>query len=92
MNERQSKPDLVEMACPRCQRNAWAERGAQMLCQSCVNEFLARNVGLMEEVDDRLGPDQVVPLTDPREGTIERAALKDGFIPGQEGPHGGGTG
>lgn len=88
-------PVLEKFECPRCKRQAVAEQGSQMLCQPCTNEFLARNVGMMQPVVD-LGEQQVVPLTDPLEGTIERAALKDGvgpdFLPGVEGPHGGGTG
>ena len=68
--QRIPKPDLVELECPRCKRTAWAERGAQSLCQPCVNEFLARNVGLMVE---RVEEDEVIPL--PPAG---------GFAPGGE--------
>ena len=45
--------------CERCGRKAVAEANAQMLCQNCVNEFLARNVGVMQPFE----PEQkVVPL------------------------------
>lgn len=57
-------PVLAKFECPRCKRQAVAEEGSQMLCQPCVNEFLARNVGMMQPVtepDERQG---VIPLDD----------------------------
>ena len=44
---------IPELAVYRCQdpnhQPQVAEKGATLLCQQCVNEFLARNVGLMAQ-------------------------------------------
>jgi DNA-directed RNA polymerase subunit RPC12/RpoP len=44
--------EVVTMKCATCGGTAEAERGSKILCQTCVTEFLARNVGLMEEEKD----------------------------------------
>ena len=62
MQEEVKIPTLAKFECPRCKRQAVAEEGSQMLCQPCVNEFLARNVGMMEPVEERLTQQDVVPL------------------------------
>lgn len=43
-------PELVVLGCRTCGRKAVSEKGSQMLCQHCVNEFLARNIGMMVPV------------------------------------------
>lgn len=58
-------PDLRVYRCPRCARKAVSEVGSTLLCQPCVNEFLARNVGIMNEFieEDPAGhAEEVVPL------------------------------
>lgn len=60
-------PTLTKYECPRCKRQAVAEVDSQMLCQSCVNEFLARNVGMMQEVSDPRQA-EIVPLDQPTQG------------------------
>lgn len=57
-------PELAIYQCPRCERKSVAEAGSQLLCQPCVNEFLARNVGMMQPVVENEMPlqEQVVPL------------------------------
>lgn len=42
-------PVMAHYKCPTCGASAVAETGGQLLCQQCVNQFLARNVGMMEE-------------------------------------------
>jgi DNA-directed RNA polymerase subunit RPC12/RpoP len=42
-------PVMAAYKCPTCGASAVAETSAQLLCQQCVNQFLARNVGMMEE-------------------------------------------
>ena len=54
--------EITEYQCNRCGKKAEAEAGSKMLCQSCVNEFLAANVGMMVEVPEEAGPPQVEPL------------------------------
>lgn len=75
MNEEVTIPTLAKFECPRCKRQAVAEEGSQMLCQPCVNEFLARNVGMMEPVEERLTQQDVVPLPPVETG--------GGFVPGE---------
>ena len=41
-------PELTVYQCVACGNQTVAEKGQQMLCNTCVNTFLARNVGLME--------------------------------------------
>ena len=36
-----------------------APKGSKLLCQGCVNDFLARNVGIMEEVQAEEAPKPV---------------------------------
>jgi len=48
-NEQQPIPIFVRIICPTCGRKGVAEKGKQVICESCVNEFLARNVGIMQE-------------------------------------------
>lgn len=43
-------PQLVHVACSKCKGVAVAEKGQKVLCQNCVNEFLASKVGIMEEL------------------------------------------
>ena len=45
-------PDLAIYQCTACGHEQPAELGSQILCQNCVNKFLARNVGLMQAVPD----------------------------------------
>lgn len=43
-------PVFIRIECPTCGRKSVAEQGKQVICESCVNDFLARNVGLMRPV------------------------------------------
>ena len=45
-------PEFERIMCPTCGRTSVAEKGTQSLCQNCVNEFLAKNVGLMQAVPE----------------------------------------
>ena len=58
-------PELIKFECPRCRKQAVSEVGSQILCQSCVNEFLARNVGMMVPVAEDKPEQPVVPLEPP---------------------------
>jgi len=40
-------PVLCVFECPRCGRKGVYDVKAVTLCQSCVNEFLAKHVGVM---------------------------------------------
>jgi hypothetical protein len=63
-------PQLEVQQCNRCNRQVVVEVGSQTLCQQCVNEFLARNVGLMQPVVNE--PQGVIPLDAmPVEGGVE---------------------
>lgn len=65
MQERQPLPVFVHLTCPTCGGVGTAEKGSQVLCQNCVNVFLSKNVGLMEEViDNPNSPDLVLPTMD----------------------------
>lgn len=77
MNEEVTIPTLAKFECPRCKRQAVAEEGSQMLCQPCVNEFLARNVGMMEPVNNETddAAQGIVPLPPVDTG--------GGFVPGE---------
>ena len=41
--------NLTQYGCPSCGGVAVAEKGAFVLCQKCVGQYLASKVGLMEE-------------------------------------------
>ena len=43
-------PQLAVYRCGSCGEETVAAIGSQLLCQNCVNTFLARNVGVMEQV------------------------------------------
>lgn len=43
-------PTLAVFRCPTCGKQSVAESGNKIMCQECVNQFLAKNVGLMEEL------------------------------------------
>ena len=73
MQEEVTIPTLAKFECPRCKRQAVAEEGSQMLCQPCVNEFLARNVGMMEPVMAEQPESETIQPLPPRGGE---------FIPG----------
>jgi hypothetical protein len=45
-------PELEIYQCSNCKRKVVAETGSQLLCDTCVKEFLARNIGLMIPVED----------------------------------------
>jgi reverse gyrase len=60
--------EIVTMTCPACGGTAEAERGSKILCQTCVNGFLARNVGLMEEEQPNLG---LVPSPEKKEAPVD---------------------
>ena len=63
-NEKQPLPVFVRLSCPTCGGEGVAQKGSQVLCQNCVNAFLAKNVGLMEEVpeqDPDFGTEDGVP-------------------------------
>ena len=47
-NEQQPIPVFERIICPTCGRKGVAEVGNKVICESCVNEFLAKNVGLMQ--------------------------------------------
>jgi DNA-directed RNA polymerase subunit RPC12/RpoP len=56
-NDIQSKPEpkmvipkLVGYSCPTCGKTAVAEQGRRLMCEGCVNSFLAKNVGFMTEI------------------------------------------
>jgi ribosomal protein L37AE/L43A len=42
-------PKLVRYTCPSCGKQAVSKQGATILCETCCNAFLARNVGIMTE-------------------------------------------
>ena len=42
-------PELARYTCPSCLGSTIAEAGQKLLCQECVNQFLAKNVGTMEQ-------------------------------------------
>ena len=46
-------PDLTIYQCGGCGRKTVAEVGRQLLCDNCVNEFLARNIGVMQPVKEQ---------------------------------------
>ena len=77
MNQEVKIPELVVYQCKNPNHKpAVAEKGGQMLCSDCVNEFLARNVGMMEEV--RPEP----KLVDPTEANETPGFGSEGFVPG----------
>jgi len=43
-------PEFHEIECPTCHRRSVAEVGRKVICETCVNAFLAKNVGLMQPV------------------------------------------
>ncbi len=49
MTDRQPIPVLVRVHCKSCGGESVVQKGQQVLCQNCVNAFLAKNIGLMEE-------------------------------------------
>ena len=52
-------PKLALFTCPTCKNETVAAQGSRILCQDCVNTFLAKNVGLMIETE---GDDDSIPL------------------------------
>ena len=52
MQDQQPIPQFTRYACGGCGKQAVAQKGAQMLCETCVNTFLAKNVGMMREVPE----------------------------------------
>jgi DNA-directed RNA polymerase subunit RPC12/RpoP len=44
-------PKMQHYACGTCGRTTVGRVGEQLLCDNCVNRFLARNVGLMRPLD-----------------------------------------
>ena len=40
-------PVFARYVCPTCNGEGVAEVGQKLLCQNCVNDFLAKNVGMM---------------------------------------------
>jgi DNA-directed RNA polymerase subunit RPC12/RpoP len=46
---------IVEYTCPTCGTKTKNQSGMSLLCQECVNSFLARNVGLMQEESEEQG-------------------------------------
>jgi hypothetical protein len=74
MHEEVTIPVLIKYECERGHKPAVAEEGTQMMCQTCVNEFLARNVGLMKPMQEPSAEQGIVPL--PQEPTeIEPDAI-----------------
>ena len=70
MNQEVKIPELVVYQCKNPNHKPQvAEKGGQLLCSDCVNEFLARNVGMMEEVR-------------PEPKLVEGTVTSDGFVPG----------
>jgi len=49
-------PVFIRIICPTCGRKGVAEEGKQVICETCVNEFLARNVGLMQPMTEEHQP------------------------------------
>lgn len=49
-------PKLAVFKCPTCGRQAVDQVETTMLCQHCVNVFLAKNVGVMEQMPDQSAP------------------------------------
>jgi hypothetical protein len=47
-------PQLAVYRCNGCGEETVAAVGSQMLCQNCVNQFLARNIGIMQPVPPEL--------------------------------------
>jgi len=62
-------PKLVRYVCNNGHPPTVAEAGGQYLCQNCVNEFLAKNVGFMEEVPD--APPENQPTTAVKTGPVK---------------------
>ena len=52
MSEQQPIPKYGRVQCPTCKRTGVAEVGAKIMCETCVNTFLAKNVGLMQPIPD----------------------------------------
>jgi hypothetical protein len=52
MKELPPIPTLVRYVCESGHQPTIAEAGGQYLCQNCVNEFLAKNVGFMRELPE----------------------------------------
>ena len=57
MSEQQQPiPVFIRIICPTCGRKGVAEQDKQVICESCVNEFLARNVGIMQPEEPPVPP------------------------------------
>lgn len=70
MNDEIKIPELVVYTCKNPNhKQQVAEKGGQLLCSDCVNEFLARNVGMMEEVT-------------PKPQLVDAGVYEPGFVPG----------
>lgn len=54
MTELKEIPKLVRYVCDSCGSTSIQVEGAHILCQDCVNTFLARNVGLMQPEQPKL--------------------------------------
>ena len=48
-------PSLVRYVCKTCGNDTIQVEGSTILCQDCVNTFLARNVGVMEPENPNSG-------------------------------------
>ena len=78
-NEQQPIPVFQRIVCPTCGRKGVSEVGRQVICETCVNEFLAKNVGLMQ-------PDNTPPPTDEKkEFDIEDFRIDPDNLPKKRG-------
>lgn len=50
--ELQPIPEMEHYICQTCGTTTVSQVGNQVLCQNCVNTFLARNVGLMAPLSE----------------------------------------
>lgn len=90
MEEEIKIPELAVFECKACGNQKVEVREAQMLCQNCVNEFLARNVGLMTIKQQKPSPgerpgDRILTDPAPNMPRIEDPVMPPDFLPGVEG-------
>ena len=64
MSNEQPIPVFHRIQCPTCGRKGVAEKGKQVICESCVNEFLARNVGIMQPMEESANDGEFIPKPD----------------------------
>ena len=73
-------PTLRIFECGNCGESQVAAEGSALLCQNCVNTFLARNVGLMTPVEEAPQEEMFGP---PKAEVPEVGGSNtDGFTPG----------